>query len=213
MPSIRNAMSESSSRRQVPSNNGGCRDLGIKLGLVPPFLLSTLAHRLSELPLATLIFDSGEQGPSTTTAWAQVGMQRDGRTSFRGSIHESGAIGHQYISAVAFLDIKDAEGRTLVFAHPGSVAGTWVVGKSTQDWQDDGISQLVEAQWDQIKNSRIEWKLHVSTDPSDVLGLAAEGLFVGVVVVAAILVGGSNKCTWDTYTNEDGQLTARMTCE
>jgi len=166
--------------------------------MTAPISVANLIGTLDLLPPAIVVFDSGTLGPSTVTASAQVGLQSDGLASFRGHIHESGATGHNYLFAIALLDVKDSQGNTLVFAHEGNVKGQLDIGSSDDDWQIDGLDSVISDKWDIAKNSRFESGLHFSTDPFQVVETVIARLFVaaGVVAVSLFVSDPNTKCTW-----------------
>jgi hypothetical protein len=211
MPSVKNDLGNAVNTKKMPPFSGGSMlKLGSALGLTRPFSLRGLDDKLNGLPAATVIYQSGTQGPSTVTAWAEVGLQSDGLWSLRGSIHESGAIGHNYVSAVAFLDVKDAAGATVIFVHSGFVDGL-EIGSRTDDFQSNGFSEIVRDHWDKIKSSHVEFQLHVSTDPWQSLEAVVLSLPFATVVVLAVIFAGDpkTKCSWGT----DGEGNAAMICQ
>jgi len=215
MPSLRNAIQNAVDRKVVPPHQAGStRDLALAMGMTAPISVIQLIGGLEGLPPATVIFDSGTLGPSTVTASAQVGIQSDGLASFRGNIHESGAIGHNYVFAIALLDLKDSQGNTLVFAHEGNVKGQLDIGSSDDSWQDDGHNSLISDNWDIAKNSRSQARLHVSTDPLQAIETVIIGLFaaVGTVAVALFTTDPNTVCTWRTTGDPQGGAAVDLVC-
>jgi hypothetical protein len=199
MRSLRGAIQNAADRKIVPPHQAGStRDLALAMRMTVPISLIQLVGTLDLLPPATVIFDSGTLGPSTVTASAQVGIQGDGLASFRGHIHESGAIGHNYLFAIALLDLQDSQGNTLVFAHEGKVNGQLNIGSSDDDWQTDGHNVLISDNWDIAKKSGFHAHLHVSTDPMQAIETIITGGFaaVGVVAFALFASDPETKCTW-----------------
>jgi hypothetical protein len=147
-----------------------------------------------------------------------TGFQSDGLLSFRGHVHESGVSGDNYFFGVALLDVKDSSGNTLVFPQNGLVAGQLDFGSSDDDFQNDGFSQLLRDQWDTAKNSvengRVQFVLHVSSNPFYVTETLVSGLFV---LAAAVLGGyGASKCDWHAGTWTDpntGEQRSGVKCE
>jgi hypothetical protein len=119
-------------------------------------------------------------------------------------VHESGVVGHNYVFAAAFLDVVTSEGKTLIFASPeGTVHGTLDIGSRASDFQIDGpndptLSKFIADNWETVKRSRVEWRLHVSTNPIAVVEAVLVGLFVAVGVGAgALFVSDPNThCEW-----------------
>jgi hypothetical protein len=146
-------------------------------------------------PMQWLQRQSGDLGPSTVTGSAAVLLQQDGLGSFQGTVHESGAIGHNYLFAVAFLDVVDANGKALAFAQSGHVGGQIdLTGPTTDNFKYDGpkdrnVQELIYDKWNAVVNSRTEFRLHVSTDPLSVVEFGVFGLFAELIArlgIAAI---------------------------
>ena len=103
-------------RKKVPPHHAvDMGSLAQALGLNRPVRLSQVIAGLNNSPPDFRIFDSGPLGPSTTTGWAQVGFTIDGAVYFRGAVHESGLIGHNYTFAMAIANYRDASGNVPVF--------------------------------------------------------------------------------------------------
>lgn len=200
MPSIRNDIHNALVRRRMPAfAAGSLRDLGGKLGLANPISLRTLDETVNGLPLATKVFSSGPITSGYVHGFADLGIQSDGRFSFRGQVHEAGAVGDNYLFAVALLDIKDPSGNALCFPQEGWLAGQWDFGRSDDPFQNDDFNQLLADQWDTILNSRpdrVEFRLHTSTNPWQVMETVVIGMFV--VGVAVLGVYGASRCEWHT---------------
>jgi hypothetical protein len=195
MQSLSKVISTASDRRQMPPYTAGSsRDLGLKLGLAVPFTLSSLIANLDGLPLLSVVFKSGTRGPSTTTGWANVGIQSDGLSGFRGYVREDGVVGHNYLFVMAFPDLRDAKGRPVVFAHEGKVHGRdeLGLGDRSDSWNEGGPLDPVQQNlfvdnWDALRTARFESKLHVSTDPIEATLFVGEFLVaIGVVIAGAV---------------------------
>jgi hypothetical protein len=181
--------------KKVPAGQpASARDLGQRTGLLIPFSMRSVIRRLDP---ETVIFASGPLGPSTVTGWGQLGILSDGSWSFRGHVREDGGVGHNYVLAIA-LGFKDPSGKIIAFAHEGSVSGTVAIGSRDSDWQEDGHNLLIADAWDDIKNSGFEARLHVSTDPLEVLETVLVGLIAGAVAAGVIIFGASPgvSCDW-----------------
>jgi hypothetical protein len=136
-------------------------------------------------------------GPSTTTLSTQLALMSNGFWSYRGSIHESGLVGHNYSCTFA-LDVRDPLGKTIVFEHHGTIRGLVIPGDSDDSWQQDGHSPFIADTWDTVKLATGTAHLHVSTEPMDaflVTSAGAVALAVGAFV-ALTMSGSDVKCHW-----------------
>jgi len=163
-------------------------DLAQTYGLTPPFNLLTLMNRLKP---ETMGRESGKLGPSTTTGSAQLFMNSAGFWFFRGDVREDGLIGHHYVFAVAINGFLHPSGKAIVFAREGEVDGgaDWRANSSRDShFEASGREQFIEDNWDIIKNTRAEFKLHVSTDATEAFAAVMEMHIIVVVAVGAVLL-------------------------
>jgi hypothetical protein len=171
--------------------------LATQVGLSPPVSFRNLISTLDDLPLATVTFESGPLTANFVHASGQLGLQSNGLTSFRGHVHDSGDVGGDfYLLAAALVDVTDASGRTPIFVQTGQVD---ILGR-TDNWQHDAAADTIATQWSVARGSRVEWRLHVSTDPLAVTVEVVLPLFVVGMIVGAIFFAtsdGSTKCHWD----------------
>jgi hypothetical protein len=136
---------------------------------------------------------SGELGPGTATGSATILVQQDGLTNFQGHVHDSGFFGESYVFAMAFLDVLDAQGHTVVFAHQGDLAGTLGGGSTrSDDWNisgPDDATQMafIRDNWDAFMSSRVESRMQVTTDPGGVIEAVVAALFAGLGITVFVL--------------------------
>src|SRR5215510_3314357 len=131
MLSIRNDIDTARDRKKFPAfASGSMLDLGIKLKLPVPISLRKLDDALKDLWPASVTYDSPPLNALHVDASAQIFLQSDGLFSFSGKAHENGIVGANYLVTMTFFDIKDADGKVLVFAHDGNVKGTVDFGSS-----------------------------------------------------------------------------------
>jgi hypothetical protein len=202
-------------RKKVPPHHAV--DMGLlaqALGLSRPVRLSQVIAGLNNSLPDFRIFDSGPLGPSTTTGWGQVGFTIDGGIAFRGAVHESGLIGHNYTFAMAIANYRDASGNVPVFVHSGVVEGTsaglpFGTPKRDDSWPDSNDPQggayfdpFVAANWDSIKSSAWQASLNVDSNAGaavDLIGkamIAAALVAAGVSFTIAVAAGGGADATW-----------------
>jgi hypothetical protein len=204
MISVNSAIQEAIRTKQTPAFQArDIRDLAIKLGMPFPVSIRDLLGVLNKLPPAVAVFSSDPIEANYVRGGAQLGIGSDGLYSFRGNLHENGEIGDNYFVAVALLDVHDSSGKTFVAGHDGWLAGQLAFGDSDDSFQDDRFSQLLKDQWDAAKNSRVQFILHVSTNPLQLTETFVASLFVVVGVVLGGIFAG--KADWQAPgTNPDG---------
>jgi hypothetical protein len=211
MQSFRDAFQNAVDRKLMPAfQPGSIRDLALNLGLSIPISVQDIITTLNNLPAAGVIYDSGRLSALYVHGSAKVYVQSDGLVSFWGSVHESGVVGDNYLFTMAFVDVKDTSGKTLVFVQTGNVKGQLDFGSSDDPWQRNGFEQVVMDQWDTIKNNtRIKSLLHVSTDPWQLTETVVIGLFIaaGIVIGEVFFFGGDSNtvCSPELYRDEQGQ--------
>lgn len=200
LATIQNAIAR---KKMPPYSPGSMRDLANKLGLSFPVSLLDVMHALDNLLSASVTWDSGPLTANYVHASSQLFLQSDGGTSFTGQVHEAGAVGDNFILAIALLDVKDASGKTPVFVHTDTVAGQLNIGFSDKNWSDFGFSQTVKDNWAAVQSTRFHASLQVSTDPWQVTETVITGLFVGFLIGAGIAQvtnncgdGGHWTCGW-----------------
>jgi hypothetical protein len=143
-------------------------------------------------------FDEGH-----ISGWTQLGLLADGSVSFRGHVHDSGGGGFNYVVTTVLLDVKDQSGRTVVFAHPGSVHGTVDIGSRDDDFQDDSVNCVIAENWDLVKSSRTWSGIHTSNNVLDVIEHVVAGMIIGLAIDAVVILGpaaanwiASATCVW-----------------
>ena len=112
---------EAATKRVPFGHQISVRKLAQTFDMRPPVSLRTLINVLDNALPDFVVFDSGPLGPSTTTGEAQIRMTIDGQVTFTGKVHESGAVGHNYVFAMIVDAYHDSAGDALVFLHKGSV--------------------------------------------------------------------------------------------
>lgn len=192
MGSFRNA-----AKVKVPPNDPvDMATVAQQMKLSHPVSLRTLITDLNTSPPDSVLFNSGQLGPSTTTGQAFVGFTIAGGVSYQGSIHESGLIGHKYTFAMAVYNYRDASGKVFVFLKNGTIGGTGDVFDSGDDsWSESNFDPLIPQQWESIKKSDGYANLYVDTDAGQVLQLVADVLLVAIsAVVVLFLASPSTSC-------------------
>jgi len=143
-----------------------------------------------------VVFDTGQLGPSTVDGWAQVGMTIDGLWGFTGSVHESGAVGHNYAFALA-LDPVDASGLSWTFVREGHVSGTFDIGFRDDLWTVQGYFPSIAENWYSVKAaakaSHYKSTLQVSTQAIQVIEAIAAALAIAAAAIFLMVVGGGEE--------------------
>jgi hypothetical protein len=186
MLSLNSAVQTALAIKKVPAfTQGSIRDLAQQLGMAFPISVRDLITVLGGLRPASVTFDSGRIVADNVHASAYLFLQSDGGMSFGGQVHESGVFGDNFTIAMALLDVRDASGRVLVFAHSDTIVGQLGIGFSNKEWHQYGFNQFVRDNWSAVKHSRVETRLHVSTDPWQVAEIAL-GFSLGAVFIGSI---------------------------
>jgi hypothetical protein len=177
-------------KKVPPFISGSTHDLAKQLGMPFPVSIQDLIRTLDGLPYDSRTFDSGALEANYVHASAYLFVQSDGGVAWGGNVQEAGVFGDNFRVAVGLLDVKDAAGNALAFVHEDTIIGKVDIGYSDKNWTDYGKNQLIADNWEQVKTSRVQFELHVSTDPWQV----AETVIAGVVVVIGAIVGGKVAC-------------------
>lgn len=210
MVGLRESIKQATDVKKMPAfAPGNIGDLATKLGMSFPVSISDIVADLGKLPPSSVTFDSGPLSANDVHGSAYLFLQSDGGIAWGGSAEEKAVIGDNFRFSVALLDVRDETGRVLVFVHEDTVVGTLEPGFSTKTWNDSGINSVVAKNWESAKSSRIDFRLHASTDPLQ----AIEGVFEAIVVVVGAIIGGKAasdqmcpppqqwKCGWGPVTS------------
>lgn len=196
-------------RKFVPVGHRlSARELTGRLGTGPS--LVRLARQLG--PESRLV-NSGKLGPSTTDGFFELVLFSDGYWSFKGHVHESGLIGHDYGAALV-LTYVDPDGHVYAYGHSGTVHGTTDIGSRDDDWQDDGWDRRISQHWDELRACPWKAELHVSTNALAVIEAITAGIVVGAGTAAAVLfvASPSTSCEWATFPHDDGTVGVGVQC-
>jgi hypothetical protein len=178
----------------------------------------TSIRTLSNNPPLRVWRYSGELGPSTVTGRAQLYLDADGFSSYRGEMREDGAMGHNYVFYMALVGVTDDNGRVPTFVNTGTVHGSLNIGSSNDSWQHDRQDRFMADKWPAVEASSVHSNLHVSTDPLDAFEtVTASLLAAGVIVVITVILimgasDGSTKCGPSGLHNDQGPEPAEFGC-
>ena len=175
------------SRKRMPVfDPGSTHDLVRRLGMSFPSSIKDLLATLNSLPPDSVTFSSGRNVTGTVHWSGTLFLQSDGGSAFSGQVHESGPVGDKFVMAIALLDVKDALGRPLVLPHEDTIIGQLEIGFSDKEWNTPGGIPAVADNWEQVKATRVQWKMHTSTDPWQVLETVVVAMFAAI---GSIFVG------------------------
>jgi hypothetical protein len=172
MPTLR----QSAVKFRRPGEPFGVRGLADFLGVGPAVSTRDLIRRLKPESIRR---DSGSLGPSSVSGNAQLYLTSEGFWLFRGHVHESGALSHDY-SFGAALDFADPSGKGFAFGNSGTVHGTLEPGSRDSDWHQSGYDRRIGRHWDELKHAGATFRLEVETGLDDVLAAVATILFTGL---------------------------------
>jgi hypothetical protein len=176
MKSLKAAIADAiTSHKITAAQSHSVRAMAAAVGLATPFSLSVLIRRLQP---EMVVLKSGPLGPSTVTASAELTLLSDGTWWFKGSIHNSGGLGENYLYSIA-LDFSDASGNHLAFVNTGEVGGLVDARSRDDSWDQANFDQRIADQWDVIKNTGFNDLCHVSTDAISVLETVIGGRLRG----------------------------------
>jgi hypothetical protein len=188
MFSLKNAIETALSRKEVPSFTGGSmHSLAQQLGMSFPASIQNLSGILQGLPNASITFDSGNIVGGNVHGSSQLFLQSDGACAFIGRAHESGAIGDNFFLAVVLLDVKDASGQSFTLSHDDTLAGQLEIGFNEKNWHDYGSHELIRDNWESVKASGVQFRLHASKDPFQVVEIAVSAFFVALGIAAGVV--------------------------
>jgi hypothetical protein len=195
MLSLANAIEVARSRKRMPYYaEGSTRDLARKLDVGPPVSIKELNRELDRLP-PDYVRRNKNLEARFVHASGSLFLQSDGAFAFSGQAREEGFFGSNFLLTATVVDVKDAQGRALTFAHSDSLAGKRLIGFSDKNWTDYGMSTMIADQWEQARSSPVKFYLHVSTDPLSVTQVVVGGLLLPVIgAVVLVLLADEEEC-------------------
>lgn len=129
---------------------------------------------------------SANVSAETVSGWCELRIRADGKITYSGHLHESGALNHHYYIFTA-IQLHGSPTGPLIAAHTGTVRGTFGLGSRDDDWHGEDTSESIRQQWPLIASSPEQLtKMTVSTGPMQILeamvaaGLGAAGVSTGV---------------------------------
>jgi hypothetical protein len=102
---------------------------------------------------------------------ARLVLARSGATTFTGHLHDSGALGIDYLLTVIALT---PSGTAYTVQRAGHTAGTLTPGSRDDDWTQTGVNDQLRENWREASKARLSWTLHANDTLTPQLGPALE---------------------------------------
>jgi hypothetical protein len=127
----------------------------------------------NEPPLPeTVTLDSGSITSGLSIGGsARLVMARGGETTFTGHLHDSGALGIDYLLTVIALT---PSGTAYTVQRQGHTAGTLTPGSRDDDWTQTGVNDKIRDNWREASKAKMSWTLHANDTLTPQLGKALE---------------------------------------
>jgi len=137
--------------------------------------------------------------PASVKGTAQLELTSDGFCSLRGHVHENGFLPHKW-ALVAAPQFADADGHGFAFTDSGKVTNS-----RDSDIDQAGWDSRISANWDQLKDAPVHFRLEVDVAVVDVVGAVLKAL-VGIapIVLFVLFVSGSGPVR--RVENPDGSI-------
>lgn len=147
-------------------------------------------------------FDHGVPANGST----KLVLNSDGSMQFSGHMHDSGAIGFDFVVGYSLLD---ADKQGYVATQKGSIHGTFTFGSRDYNWNENSVNGTVKTNWRAIcATPEMNINAHIAGDIGAFVGeLFGFGAIVGVVAIFGGAAGGK----W--VVNEDGTVGRRWEWE
>jgi hypothetical protein len=112
----------------------------------------------------TVTLDSGSiTSDLTIGGFARLVMSRRGDFTFSGHMHNSGALGIDYLLTMVALT---PSGIAYTVQHKGHTAGTFTTGSRDDDWTlpnpGPGFNQRIHDEWAEASQAKLSWRLHAN---------------------------------------------------
>ncbi len=102
---------------------------------------------------------------------AKLVMARSGNFTFSGHMHDSGALGIDYLLTVVAMT---PSGLAYTVQHSGHTAGTFTPGSSNDDWTRPGFKEEIRDNWAEASQARLCWTMHANDTLTPQIGAALE---------------------------------------
>ncbi len=102
---------------------------------------------------------------------AKLVMSRGGQFTFSGHLHDSGALGIDFLLTLVAMT---PSGIAYTVQRQGHTAGTFTPGSRDDDWTIPGFNEGIRSNWAEASQSRLTWTLHANDTLTPQLGKALE---------------------------------------
>jgi hypothetical protein len=107
------------------------------LGIPRPITLREVIHGLEPVTLQFSLNDATCEGSCT------IVVSLDGKVSYNGHVHNSGALDARYI-AITSIPVTPSP---VLIGHQGTAGGTFGLDSRNDDWNEKGTSHLAASDW------------------------------------------------------------------
>jgi hypothetical protein len=124
---------------------------------------------------------------AAANGWSELTITSKGNYTYHGSIRSTGALSYDVLMTTMF-DVKDANGKFIVFAQKGDVEGTLVLGGNrAHTWDESGVDERIRDNWDALSNAKASSYLKVDFGPGDVAALVATVVGVPLAIIGIVV--------------------------
>jgi hypothetical protein len=103
--------------------------------------------------------------------FATLIMTRGGQFTFTGHMHDSGALGIDFLLTLIAMT---PSGIAYSVQRSGHTAGTLTPGSRDDDWTIPGFNELIRDNWKEASQARLSWTMHANDTLTPQLGKALE---------------------------------------
>jgi hypothetical protein len=131
--------------------------------------------------IPSIVFNNGVP----VGGWSHLTLRADGTYTFKGSFHDSGAIGYDTAIVIA---VKDSQDYVYTFQHKGHVCGTFDFCSRDDSWTVDGNNDQIVTRWANIAGGwSWEWQSQMDANIAGLTSntIGALGVIVGIIGIVA----------------------------
>jgi len=135
--------------------------------------IQLLLERIQQLDLPeTVTLDSGSiTSDLSIGGFAKLVMTRGGQFTFSGHMHNSGALGIDFLLTLVAMT---PSGIAYTVQHPGHTAGSLTSGSRDDDWTISGFNEGIRDNWAEASQAKLTWTMHANDTLTPQLGKALE---------------------------------------
>jgi hypothetical protein len=132
-----------------------------------PYML----HFERDLPESVILHSGSITSGLSIGGFANLFMGRGGDFTFSGHMHDSGALGIDFLLTLVALT---PSGIAFTTQHSGHTAGTFTPGSRDDDWTVPGFNERIRDNWPEASQATLTWALHANDTLTPQLGKALE---------------------------------------